>query len=81
MADVDLEAPSPDQRNALCARFPFLATPYAAAFPLHEAARSNDWRTLNDLVLAQPPVDINVRDADGNTALHVAAAAYAIEVC
>ena len=62
MADVDLEAPSPDQRNALCARFPFLATPYAAAFPLHEAARCNDWRTLNDLVLAQPPVDINVRD-------------------
>jgi hypothetical protein len=76
---ADIRPLTEEQHVTLVSRFPFLSAP-TPAFPLHEAARCNDFVTLESLLTATPPFDINACDTAGNTALHVAAAAFACEV-
>ena len=52
----------------------------SGATALHEACASNDFVALDVLLTATPPLDIHALDAHGNTALHLAAAAFACEV-
>jgi ankyrin repeat protein len=82
MADAcgaDIQQLSDEQRATLAVRFPFLSVP-APDFPLHEAARRNDYALMESLLTEMPPRDVNARDAAGQTALHVAAAAFSCEV-